>query len=531
MDLKAGRMILYRGSLKSCNYRCGYCPFSKHPQSERELLKDKEQWLRFCGSLRDRAPGLDVRAVMVTPYGEALIHPWYWEGLGRLGAMEVMEGVGAQTNLSFPLEESLDIYQSGGGKMEKLRLWATFHPQMIGEEEFAQTCQRLWGMGVCLCVGAVGVVENLDRIKRLRRMLPQEIYLWINRMDGLKRKYTKEEQEAFEGIDPYFGRELETVPADPARCQGRLFVEGSGKVRRCNISRALEGNWYDLKEEEWETVPCGTKICSCYLAYGGRDEVMNRVLFGPFPLFRIPAKPKAVFLDIDGTLIPKGGRGIPGRTVDCIQALAKDGCRLFFATSLPYGVAKKSCGEVWQLFDGGIFAGGAHVAFEKDGERREFFSPLEQEWLSALKQQGESFHFRAVAYRYGDGSSGDGSRGGIYKITLVRPKHMGWTGREAGELGRQWGARAERTKGDGEESAGAETGFLGGEWVMENGKGRVRWFAEDNCLQIVHEKATKAEGVRRICQVLGITPKEAAAAGDSLEDREMMELCSFSGRI
>ena len=47
MDLKARHMILYRGSLKSCNYRCNYCPFSKHPRSERELLRDREQWFRF----------------------------------------------------------------------------------------------------------------------------------------------------------------------------------------------------------------------------------------------------------------------------------------------------------------------------------------------------------------------------------------------------------------------------------------------------------------------------------------------------
>ena len=43
--------ILYRGSLKSCNYRCGYCPFSKRRGSRREYDRDREQWLRFVDSL------------------------------------------------------------------------------------------------------------------------------------------------------------------------------------------------------------------------------------------------------------------------------------------------------------------------------------------------------------------------------------------------------------------------------------------------------------------------------------------------
>ena len=40
-------MVLYRGSLKSCNYHCSYCPFSKHPMSVGALEKDKEQWFSF----------------------------------------------------------------------------------------------------------------------------------------------------------------------------------------------------------------------------------------------------------------------------------------------------------------------------------------------------------------------------------------------------------------------------------------------------------------------------------------------------
>lgn len=79
----AGNTILYRGSLKSCNYRCSYCPFSKHKESVRELQTDRQQWIRFCRSLAERAAVLDIRALLVAPYGEALIHSWYWRGFAE----------------------------------------------------------------------------------------------------------------------------------------------------------------------------------------------------------------------------------------------------------------------------------------------------------------------------------------------------------------------------------------------------------------------------------------------------------------
>lgn len=286
------RTVLYRGSLKSCNYQCSYCPFSKHKISKRELEDDREQWFRFCESLRESAEDLSIRALMVVPYGEALIHPWYWEGLGGLTKWDTLEGAGAQTNLSFSAERTLEIFDQIRGVREKLRLWASFHPEMTTCEEFAAKCIRLRREGILLCVGAVGVPRNIDLLRRLREMLPDEIYLWINKMDGLKRPYTEAEIRLFQSIDPYFDRELRHVPADERLCLNRLFVEADGNVRRCNISGASGKNWYgghrkDLFEENFL---CRRKWCSCYLAYGLRDEETNQALFGPDPVFRIPRR-------------------------------------------------------------------------------------------------------------------------------------------------------------------------------------------------------------------------------------------------
>ena len=415
--------------------------------------------------------------------------------------------MGAQTNLSFSVENSLKIYEEAGGARKKLKIWATFHPEMTSVALFSEKCRQMYRAGVSMSVGAVGVTVNRQVIKQLRRALPDEIYLWINQMDGLGRAYTEEEIEDFREVDPYFCRELECVPSSYGLCADRLFVEGDGRLRRCNISKVLPENWYRVWESVFDrncednakAVPCGKRRCSCYLAYGGRDEAMNQVLFGPYPLFRIPRRPKAVFLDIDGTLIPKGESRIPRRIIADIRALAAEGCKLFFATALPYQDAGRKCGEIKELFQGGIFAGGAHILLDSGQDRREHFFFLEDRLVDMLKQQKEKRHFRILVYV-------DVYAGGVYKITLVRPRKQGWKEEEVSAL---------------KELCAVVADVEGGA-VAEGG--RVRLFVEENCLQIVAAEATKAEGVKQICSWLGISPRETAAAGDSEEDEAMMAL-------
>ncbi len=507
-------MVLYRGSLKSCNYRCSYCPFSKHKSSGRELKQDREAWLRFTDSLTAGKAPEDFRALMVVPYGEALIHPWYWEGLGALSRLGQIDAVGAQTNLSFVLEESLEGFRKAGGVAGKLRLWATFHPEMVSPEDFAGKCRRLQEAGVLLCAGAVGVPENIRLIQRLRCLLPADIYLWINRMDGLKREYTEGEKEAFLELDPYFWRELLPVPADKSLCRGRAFVESDGRMRLCNISGVTAENWYlperatdGRKEADGGDPPklpepagktpliCGRKQCSCYLAYGGRSDAMNAVMFGPYPLFRIPRRPRAVFLDIMGTLVPENSQGrgkeefLPGtKTRLALETMAGEGALLFWATTLPAKEARRYCQEAAPLFSGGGFAAGAHVYAEYKGRKREYFHRLECGSLARLKALREKLGFRILSYRHGEL---------LYKITLIRPERRPWMAEEANQI----------------------KNTLEPECRKE-----VRWITEGHCLQLVAAKATKANGVKMICEWLKIPLPEIAAIGDTGEDKEMMEL-------
>ncbi len=571
-------MILYRGTLKSCNYHCSYCPFAKRPMGKRELEQDKTRWETFIGTylaatdshyrmdaashesettefaahtaapLQAAACTPEVshvpgHALMVVPYGEALIHSWYWKGLGQLSALPHIDAAGAQTNLSFSIRPSLDIYEQAGGDLAKLRLWATFHPEMITAEAFAGACRELLMAGVSLCAGAVGAPENLAQIRTLRQALPAEIYLWINRMDGMNREYTREEINAFLDIDPYFLRELVPVPAEPARCQKRLFVEGNGQARLCNISQIVAGQTWETallsghSSHCQDTFPpdhsfpenrlCRKKFCSCYLAYGGRDDFMNQILFGPYPLFRIPRRPKAVFLDIMGTLLPNrkktndptgiataqtqkhlpeeppgaavripSGQSppeIPALTLAGLKALKREQIPVFFATTLPYEDAMTRCRAVRHLFSGGVFSGGAHLRLEQGDNAKEYFWYLPEtflEHMAELEIMKKRFRYRILLYQ---GNSCDW----LYKITLLRPRQLPWKEQEASELA---------------------------ELLSINKDSSVRYFIEDCCLQIVSSKATKQQGVRILCQWLGISPEETAAAGDSEEDAGMIRL-------
>ena len=307
------------------------------------FLLDRIQWFSFVENVQKKAKTLHIGALMVVPYGEAMIHSWYWEGLAYLSAHAELEAVGIQTNLSFSISDFLDCFENLGGVLEKLRLWATFHPEMTSVSEFSAKCKILAKKDVQICAGSVGVPENLNLLRALKQELQssdesgQGIYLWVNKMDGLGRSYTQKERAAFVEIDPYFERELVPVSANAALCQGRLFVVASGKMRTCNISPTLSTGKCLEALEAFPNPECSRKQCSCYLAYGGREDFMNQILFGPYPLFRVPRRPKAVFLDIEGTLLPnKETTNVPAGIMAGLEALAREKIPLFFATTLPY---------------------------------------------------------------------------------------------------------------------------------------------------------------------------------------------------
>ncbi len=525
------KTICYRGSLKSCNYRCSYCPFSKHKASVQELEKDRQSFERFCGSIADRVTGFDIGAVFVVPYGEASIHRWYWEGLGRLAGLDGLERVGLQTNLSFAVEECLavfDLYsgdasRENGGESSrksnkeacrrKLCIWATFHPEMADMDTFVDKCHRLVENGVNLCVGAVGVPQNIVLLGRLRERLSPNLYLWINKMDGLGRAYTEEEKRAFVEMDPLFGLECGSPAADAAMCGDRCFVEADGRIRTCNISRVKAGNWYQSEAAEIFRSLCGKKRCSCYLAYGGRADFEGRQFFGAYPIFRIPKRYKAVFLDLDGTLVPEKHRGRLSDSVRRKLLVLREKFPVFLATSMPEEEVRRRLREDMDLFQGAVFASGAYVWMrtKKQGgqavgreerskrvEGREVIHPVDLKEFPRLRELAAQCSAAVRIYRK-RGREVDMAKAEAYKITLVKRHNGVWKEQERLKV--------------------AE--------ILSSGDHRI--FVENNCMEIIAANVDKGTGVRQICSWLGIRPEEAIAVGNGREDKAMRQACEDMG--
>lgn len=483
------RMWYYRGSLKFCNYSCSYCPFSKKAGSSSILNTDRENFFRFIERLEQLE---NLRgAVQIVPYGEALIHQYYWEGLARLSRHPGIEAVGAQSNFSFPVDRMLQHFINQGGNVEKLRLWGTFHPEMTTREAFVNQCEMLSKWKVAYCVGAVGVPTQIAEIQRLREQLPSNVYLWINKMDGLGRNYTEEEIQQILAIDEYFDLELRHHMADASTCGNQIFVEADGTLRRCNICKSGSWNLYDANHTLPQPLPCTRKECSCYLAYNNRQEP-ELLFFQPYPAFRIPKYPRAVFLDIDGTLIPEGEKQLSSEQLRKLRALAKHSS-IYLATARPMQDALRKVQGLQDILAGGVFASGGRCVSSLGDE----IYPMETDWLDQAELQQKAYGFRIHTYQ---------KDGQIYKITLTLP--------------------AQRFSNQAELELFAKE-------LMENLHipQECRWFVENHCIQVVRRDRGKLEGILEIMRRMGCEKEEIMVAGNAEEDRAMLEYFPWSVKV
>ncbi|NLL79004.1 MAG: HAD family hydrolase [Clostridiales bacterium] len=89
---------------------------------------------------------------------------------------------------------------------------------------------------------------------------------------------------------------------------------------------------------------------------------------------------KYIFLDIDGTLLGKGGR-VPASAVDAVQTAQKRGNKVFLCTGRSKGEIPK---QVWEMgFDGIVGSAGAYV--EAEG-RVLFHRPMSGEMVKRLME-------------------------------------------------------------------------------------------------------------------------------------------------
>ncbi|HEX5443983.1 MAG TPA: STM4011 family radical SAM protein [Pirellulales bacterium] len=276
--------VLYRGSLVSCNYACGYCPFAKHVETSAQLTHDRQALRQFTDWLGRQA--MHRWRVLFTPYGEALVRPWYRHAVVALTHHAHLKSVAVQTNLSCSLDWVADC------RADRLTFWATYHPTETNRERFLRQVRRLRSLRISVSVGMVGVPGSLEEIRVMRGRLPEDVYLWINAQQPRTRPYTAQEEAAFQAIDPQFLFTARRQPSLGKLCaSGEVIftVDGRGDMRRCHFIDEVIGNIHDCRwEEALRPRRCPRRFCDCFL---GKAQLRRDALagyFGQTVLERLP---------------------------------------------------------------------------------------------------------------------------------------------------------------------------------------------------------------------------------------------------
>ena len=271
--------INWRGPLSSCNYDCDYCPFAKHVSSREELARDEAELARFVEWCRGGEAAARRLSILFTPWGEALIRPYYAAALVELSWLPHVVAVAIQSNLSSRLEPLAEA------KRETLGLWTTFHPSQTTLESFVDRCAELDALGIRYSVGVVGLREHFELIEALRARLRPEVYLWINAYKSAgPGDYREGERERLAAIDPLFGLNAvrhETRGHSCAAGRTALFVRGDGGVSRCHFVERPLGNLYELGLAQLlRDEPCPQQSCGCFIGYVQLDRLDLRRRFG-----------------------------------------------------------------------------------------------------------------------------------------------------------------------------------------------------------------------------------------------------------
>ena len=274
--------ILYRGSLLSCNYDCSYCPFAKSQDSRESLAKDAAELTRFVEWVKQQSRPIRI---LFTPWGEALIRRYYQDAIAELGAMEHVERVAIQTNLSLS-NSAIERCQS-----DALALWCTYHPSQISREQFLEKCAFLSERGIRFSVGMVGNRDELDEIATMRAALPDNIYLWVNANRDEQADYRPQELEQLKQIDVLFEQNLHQYPSFGKECNtgsSVITVDGSGEIHRCHFVKQPLGNLYDGSFLPTTEI-CPKLSCDCHIGYIHMPHLQLGEVYGDGLLERIPA--------------------------------------------------------------------------------------------------------------------------------------------------------------------------------------------------------------------------------------------------
>ncbi len=277
--------ILWRGPLESCNYACPYCPFAKVKEGPAALARDRAPLERFVDWVEARGR---PTAVFFTPWGEALVRPWYQAALVRLSRLAHVSKVAIQTNLSARLDPWLDACEPS-----KVGLWSTYHPGEVPRARFVARALDGHRRGARVSAGIVGLREHLAEAEALRRELPPEVYVWVNAYKRVRGYYAADEVARLEAVDPLFRLNTVKHPSRGRACRAGetvISVDGDGLVRRCHFVPAALGSIYDPGfEDALAPRPCPAPTCGCHIGYVHLEHLGLDRVFEDGLLERIPA--------------------------------------------------------------------------------------------------------------------------------------------------------------------------------------------------------------------------------------------------
>jgi MoaA/NifB/PqqE/SkfB family radical SAM enzyme len=276
--------VMYRGHLTSCNYSCSYCPFAKRFETPIQLQRDKTSLQRFVDWMAAQTE--ERWKILFTPWGEALVRPWYRDALIELSHRPNVVSTTIQTNLSC----NIDWIQYCN--RDDVGFWATLHPTEVTATAFISKVVRLREWGVRLSVGMVAVPEFLDQIEEVRNRLPADVYMWLNAQQPRSKPYTDDQVSRLTMVDPHFRLTLrrERSFGKPCRTGETTFtVDGNGHMRRCHFVDEVIGNIYT---SNWRSAlqprNCANQFCDCFL---GKAQLQAEELwpfFGDRLLERTP---------------------------------------------------------------------------------------------------------------------------------------------------------------------------------------------------------------------------------------------------
>lgn len=468
------KRIYYRGKLNSCNYTCSYCPFGKKSHLT-ATTQDEHAWNRFITAIEQWQGG--PLQLFIIPYGEALIHRYYRKGIIHLAALPQVAGISCQTNLSFSADEWLDEFSATPTLISKIKIWASFHPEMTSVESFVRRLHTLYNAGIQVCAGAVGNPMAKSVLSDLRNALLQDIYLFINAMQGLKSPLSVEDIRFFTQLDNLFEYDLKNASAQWDICSGgrsSCFIDWKGDIFGCPRSQVKIGNLYQNQILD-PLLPCRRKVCDCYIAFSNLTNHPLHRIMGAGAFWRIPDKPfiTSVFFDVDGTLTDAQGR-VSESYAHTLRYIAQF-VPLYLATSLSMQQARRKLGKaLFSLFEGGVFADGGLLVYAGQSQ----CMPVEL----LLDINEESAKITAHSYE-----------GQVYKYSmLVYDKE-------------------ERIN------------------ILSRLKEKpYQVFYKPPLITVIHKEVDKRKGVLHICKALAFPLDQVLVVGNSLKDWEMMSVVSHS---